>query len=104
MFSSSGIWYQAQTYIADQASTALHSLEITLHRLGGLKPDMAFRIFDCKILPILLYASGIWGTHSSPDIEKVHHKFCKFILGVSSKTSNIAALGELGRYPIRPYI
>ena len=33
-------------------------------------------------------------------LEKVHLKFCKNILGVHAKASNIAAYGELGRYPI----
>ena len=26
-------------------------------------------------------------------------KFCKYILGVGSKASNLAVAGELGRYP-----
>jgi hypothetical protein len=31
--------------------------------------------------------------------ENVHIKFCKFSLGVGKRTTNIAVLGELGRYP-----
>lgn len=53
------------------------------------------------ILPILLYGSAVWGIHTCIDIEKVHNKFCKFILGVSMKTNNCAARGELGRHSIR---
>jgi hypothetical protein len=32
--------------------------------------------------------------------EKLHQKFCKYILGVPSRTSNTAVLSELGRFPI----
>ena len=33
-------------------------------------------------------------------VEKAHLSFCKFILGVSKKATNIAVMGELGRYPL----
>ena len=32
--------------------------------------------------------------------EKLHLKFCKRILGVHQKTTNVAIYGELGRYPL----
>ena len=32
--------------------------------------------------------------------DKINLKFCKFILGVNSKSSHIAVLSELGRFPI----
>ena len=32
--------------------------------------------------------------------EKIHSRFCKFILGVGKYTSNIASKAELGRYPL----
>ena len=33
-------------------------------------------------------------------IEAVHIKYCKYILRVSSSTSNAAVMGELGRHPL----
>ena len=30
----------------------------------------------------------------------INLKFCKFILGVNSKSSNVAVLSEIGRFPI----
>jgi len=101
IFSSSGIWYQAQKYISDQAKKALYSLQKLLYKFSGLKINIAFKIFDCKILPILLYGSAVWGIHTCIDIEKAHNKFCKFILGVNTTTNNCAARGELGRLPMR---
>jgi hypothetical protein len=32
--------------------------------------------------------------------EKIHLKFCKFILGVHKRTTSIAVLSELGRFPL----
>ena len=36
-------------------------------------------------------------------IEKLHLKFCKVILGVHSRASNLAVYSELGRYPLFIY-
>ena len=32
--------------------------------------------------------------------EKLHLKFCKYSLGVSSRATNLAVRGETGRYPL----
>ena len=34
------------------------------------------------------------------DIDKLHLKFCKRILGVHPKSTNLAVLAELGRLPM----
>ena len=72
-------------------------------------------LFDHMIKPISIYNSEIWGTLSERkqkknmdlydlyqdwEVEKLNMKFCKFILGVNKKSSNIAVLSELGRIPI----
>jgi hypothetical protein len=36
--------------------------------------------------------------------EKVHHKFCKSVLGIKKTFSNIAAKSELGRLPLDTFI
>ena len=76
-----------------------------------------FRYSLVLIKPILTYGSEIWGTFSSSKLlskqdnyllnmydklpqEKLHLKFCKYILGVSSKATNLAVRGETGRYPL----
>ena len=32
--------------------------------------------------------------------EKLRTKYCKYVLGVHSKSSNLACVGELSRFPI----
>ena len=77
--------------------------------------SVAFHIFDHTIKPILTYGCEIWSSmsksvRSAGNIldslyqnmhgEKLHTKFCKYILGVHSKASNLACVGEVGRFPI----
>ena len=74
-------------------------------------------VFDHTIKPVLLYGSEIWGMFSADKLnklkdsyfnrlcydlaaEKIHTKFCKYVLEVGRRSTNIAVLGELGRYPL----
>ena len=50
--------------------------------------------------PILLYCSEIWGIYNYKEVDKLHIRFCKMVLGVRNQTVNYAVLGELGRLPL----
>ena len=73
-----------------------------------MKANIANKIFNSLILPILTYGSEVWGVYSNwnfdkwdkSPIEKVHLRFCKYFLGVNSKASNVASRSELGRLPL----
>ena len=52
------------------------------------------------ILPILMYSSETWGFHDSLDIERVHVKCLKQLLGIRSQTCNYTIYGEFGRVPL----
>ena len=72
--------------------------------------------FDHTVKPILLYSSEIWGMFEKQTkrknilpledifkdlhIEKINIKFCKYLLGLNKKASNLEVRGELGRYPL----
>jgi hypothetical protein len=48
--------------------------------------------------PIFYHANNnIYNDHK---IEKLNLNLCKSILGVGSKASNLAVVGEHGRYPL----
>jgi hypothetical protein len=68
-----------------------------------------------RIIQVLLYGSEIWGIFSAEKLnkfrdsyfnqlcsnliaERLHVKFCKYVLEVSRRSTNIAIAGELGRY------
>ena len=74
-------------------------------------------LFDHTVKPVLLYGSKIlrnfigkkWREGKDHFIsklfsnlkqEQVHLKFCKYILGVGKRSTSLAILGELGRYPL----
>ena len=64
------------------------------------------RLFNCLIKPILLYGSEVWGVDTKDNlnndpIEAIQVKFCKMLLGVSRKASNVACRSELGMFPLR---
>ena len=81
--------------------------------------ELHFRLFDECVKPILLYCCEVWipniinlekhlgkdPTYKLEELyedfipEKVHTKFCKYIIGANKYTTNIAAKGETGRFP-----
>ena len=87
----------------------------------NLPPSMFIKLFDQTIVPILTYASEIWGTFSlqskavfddfgnltpekhiqKTDTEQTCLYLYKRLLMVNKNTSNLATSGELGRYPIQ---
>ncbi|MES9993748.1 MAG: reverse transcriptase family protein [Candidatus Thiodiazotropha sp.] len=115
-FSSSGSWTAAISNLSNRGMKALFLLKRYICS-GNINPRLALKLFDQMIKPILCYGSEIWSVFDSNkrnfrhsdgiakflenlDIEKVHTRFCKFILGVNKRAVNLAVKGELGRFPI----
>ena len=69
-------------------------------KLGHFSFQTSFKIFACRILPILCYGSEIWGYQYWHHVERIQTGFCKFVLGVGRSTRSAAALRECGRLPI----
>ena len=77
--------------------------------LKRLPVEIALKLFDSYISPILLYGLEMWipfhqtdfNKWDSTKIEFVHLKFCKHISGVNRSTSNILVRGEVGRMPLK---
>ena len=94
--------------IKDKALHAFFKLSRKIN-IRNLKPDIASKLFDTFISPILTYSSEIWSLYSKPsfenwdkiDVEKVHLRFCRYYLGVNNKSSNVACRAEMGRFPLK---
>jgi hypothetical protein len=90
-----------------------------IQSFDGHKPNIKtlIHIFDHTVKPVLMYGSEIWGYFhgfrlSSKDnvcfiklfnsfpLENIHKTFCKYVLEVNKRTTNIGVMGELGRYPL----
>ena len=73
------------------------------------------KVFDSIVKPTLLYGCEVWGAYMYNSknssistilsdckslVEKLHSKYCKFILSAHKRSSNVGVRAELGRYPI----
>ena len=72
IFSSRNNWSKALLTLGAQAEKALKCIRTMFWKLGHPNVDVAFKIFDNRIVPILLYGSEIWGFESRNQIEKIH--------------------------------
>ena len=109
LISASGKFHQGVQKLIDKAQRAWFSILRILNNSKHKKIETYMTLFDNIIKPILLYTSEIWGKMKNNEnirdigkslIERFHFKICKQIIGVNRKTSNIATIAELGRYPL----
>lgn len=115
MFTISGKFSVAISDLYSRGQKAYFKF-INIFKKASPKTSTIIHTFDHTVKPILLYASEVWGIFDENkfaraserpiervfkdlQIEKLNIQFCKFILGVSKKASNLAVMGELGRYP-----
>ena len=98
--SSSGKFSCTQQNLADRGLRALYALRKEVHSLVNPDLDTLVMLFDRLVTPVLLYACEVWGFHNAPAVERVHLKFCKWILSLKKSTCSDMVYGELGRHPL----
>ena len=98
-FFKNGNWNRTQKRVAQHASFSLHNLFIVYNQLN-LPISQKSKLFDSLVAPTLNYSAEVWGYHKGPDVEIVHNKFCRKLLGVKRSTNINALYGELGRIPM----
>lgn len=107
----------AEKNLSLKASRALFSIKQSIFD-KTLKPSAILHIFDSLVKPIALYGSEVWFAYkpylinksidelfelsfkSNNEFDKVHTRFCKYLLGTHSKASNFAVHSELGQFPL----
>ena len=114
IFSSCGTFNRAISALHDKARKAffaLKQMETSQH------PLLTISLFDKLVLPIMTYAVEVWGpfllhkskcakscslksTLEHQVLEKLNLHLCKYLLGVSRKSTNDAVRWEMGRLPI----
>ena len=100
MFNRSLKWNSSHDTLATQGNKSLVNLYKLDTMCGGMPPETLFKLFDKIVDPVLCYGAEVWGYEKHERIERIHTKFCKRVLGVSYSTSNVAVLGDCGRYPL----
>ena len=98
-FSKSGTFTKAKKHLSEQADKALHFLYTAINNIQ-LPLDLILKLFDQTIIPILTYASEIWGYENTDIIQRIENKFLRSILKLRKSTPIYMLMGELGRYPI----
>ena len=96
----------SQKTLANQASKAFFAVKSKLSQFGDVHLNdlsVSFKIFDSKILPILLYGYEIWFSHASLDIEKLHNQFCKYVFRLPIYAPNVFVRSELCRYKVEVF-
>ena len=114
---ASGSMQLAVTELFDKANRAWFSISNILYTNKRLAVKKAFKLFDCLIRPILLYACEFWLPlvlqkkcfENKANLLKgwenfggeiLNQKLCRMLLSVHKRASRLAVLGELGRYPL----
>ena len=100
-----------------KANRAWFAISNVLYQHRKLAVHKALQLFDGLIKPIFSYATEFWlpfiitkkGFESQKNIlkfwesfqpEVLNQKVCGLLLSVHKRSSRLAVLGELGRYPV----
>ena len=93
---SGGTFNKATSTLSGKALKAMNAL-FSITKTMQVPVDIMFNLFDSFIAPILNYSCEIWGFSRAENIERVHRKFCKWLINVKMSTNNLSLAGELGR-------
>ena len=99
IFNYTGSFTLNNQFIYGKGLKAMNIL-LTNIRKFEINPKLSLQLFDAFVQSVLIYGSPVWGFTKSKDLERIHLKFCKRILGVKLSTSNAGVYGELGRFPL----
>ena len=89
-------------HLLEQAKKALYVIKYyTTPSLGKLHSNLALKLFDSLISPILMYVSEILynGTEQN-DFKKINLSYLKNRLGVRAQTHTVAIYGDTGHFPL----
>merc|ERR1712243_530876 len=101
----------------DKVSRAWFGISNIVAKNKRMDVDKIFNIFDSLVSPVALYGCEFWLPLVIPKkcfsnknnllsfwedmvCEKINQKCERLTLSVNNKTSRLAVLGELGRYPL----
>ena len=98
-FDRNANWFNAQKQIAERGGFSLYKL-FSLFSKVELPVSNKCKLFDTLVASVLNYGSEIWRYHAGKEVENVHIKFMRQILGVRKSTNLSGLYGELGRIPL----
>jgi len=98
-FTYTGNMQNAVRALNEQALRAYNNLLNVFDKVSFII-STKLSLFDSMIVPILTYGCEVWGVYNYKEVDKLHIRFCKYLLGVKKQTPTYAVYGELGRVPL----
>ena len=99
IFNFNGKFTKAKKLLYDKGTRAMFAL-LRRGRQLQLPVDIMIHLFDILVKPVLLYGSEIRAHEGTEILEKLHLRFCKYILLVNKTVCSNMVYGELGEYPV----
>ena len=113
----SGSFSLAVQELNDKATRAWFGISNIIFKNKRMEVDRIFSLFDSLVTPVATYGSALWLPYTIKNknfeslttfldswenfkCEIINQKCAKMTLSVNKKTSRLAVLGELGRYPL----
>ena len=113
----SGSLSLAADELCAKARRAWFSISNLVYKDKRMPVSRAFQLFDSLVSSVALYGCEFWLPHVLPKkcfttktkllsgwedlkCETINQQCCRILLSVHKKTSRLAVLGELGRYPM----
>ena len=99
VLSNGGSYIKATNTLVGKSLKTMNALLSITKRMQVLVAFM-FNRFDSFVLSILNYRCEVWGFYTAQTIERVHRKFCKWLINVKMSTNNLFLAGEFSRFPL----
>jgi len=99
----SGSFLTMRRHLVNQANKALHLLYKRLYNLH-LPFDLAIKLLDHTIVPILTYSCEVWGYEDLALIERVHCNFLRKLFKLRKSIPLYILYEGTGRYPLSIFI
>ena len=76
-----GRWFRTQKFLSQYGNYALNRL-VGIFQNVNLFITEKCKLFDSLVSSVLNYGCEIWGFVHSSELESIHTKFCRQILGI----------------------
>ncbi|CAG2232913.1 unnamed protein product [Mytilus edulis] len=86
--------------LVSAGSRSLGSLISKFFNMGNMDYDIFTKIYENTVIPVLDYASGVWGAKQYDNIERLHYRAIRTFLGVGKTTPIPAILADMGWHPV----
>jgi hypothetical protein len=116
-FRPAGSFIAAQAELYTKASKAWFSISNIIYQHKQMPVSQSLQLLDSVVMPVGLYSAELMTVLAMPEsaftdrvavlkawenfpLEKVNQRACRMLLSIHRRSSRLACLGELGRFPI----